>query len=130
MPAFPGSKQNVIDPTCVVPIGGFTLWEASAELRFDVTGPLGVAVFCDSSNVSSNTFDLDFQAIRLSCGAGGRYDTPVGPVRLDVALRIQPLQVFPFPDESAAFNANNTWGQPTRIFGQPFNLAFGIGEAF
>jgi len=37
---------------CLIPIGGFTLWEASAEVRFDISGPLGVATFCDAGDAA------------------------------------------------------------------------------
>src|SRR5262249_958560 len=38
---------------CLVPIGGFSLWEASLEVRFEITGPLGAAVFCDAGDVAA-----------------------------------------------------------------------------
>jgi hypothetical protein len=55
----------------------------------------------------------------LSCGVGIRYETPVGPLRLDVAYRIPGLNPAPgSPD------------YPGDIVGLPFGVAFGIGEAF
>jgi outer membrane protein insertion porin family/translocation and assembly module TamA len=120
-----------VKPDCLVPIGGFTLWEASVEVRFDVAGPFGVTVFCDSGNVSPNAFDLEFQALHVSCGAGARYDTPVGPVRLDFGYRIQPLQVLGYPDANAAAAAIPSQGIQPELFGFiPGALSFGIGEAF
>ncbi len=116
--------------TCTIPIGGFSLWEFSAEARFDVAGPLGVALFCDASNVSPNVFDLDFTQPHLSCGAGARYDTPVGPIRLDFGYRVQPLQVLGYPGEGSAAAAVPTYGQQATFLGGPFALSFGIGEAF
>jgi outer membrane protein assembly factor BamA len=115
---------------CLIPIGGFTLWEASVEMRFDIAGPLGVALFCDSGDVSPNTFDLRFGNLHMSCGAGARYDTPVGPIRLDLGYRIQPLQIIGFRDERAAFAHDNTYGDQPRIFDIPMTASFGIGEAF
>ncbi len=115
---------------CLIPIGGFTLWEASVEVRFDIGGPFGVAVFCDTGDVSPDPFDLRFRYLHMSCGAGARYDTPVGPIRLDVGYRIQPLQVIGFRNETAVFNANPTYGDQPTILGIPIAAAFGIGEAF
>jgi outer membrane protein insertion porin family/translocation and assembly module TamA len=117
-------------PGCLIPIGGFSLWEASAELRFDVSGPLGVALFCDTGDVSPDTWDLRLGYLHMSCGAGARYDTPVGPIRFDLGYRIQPLQVIGFPNETAVFNNNPTYGNQPTFLGIPIAAAFGIGEAF
>jgi outer membrane translocation and assembly module TamA len=115
---------------CLIPIGGFTLWEASAEVRFDVSGPLGFAVFCDTGDVSPATFNLRFNYLHMSCGVGARYDTPVGPIRLDLGYRIQPLQVIGYKNETEVFNAKPTYGDQPTILGIPIAAAFGIGEAF
>src|SRR5690606_37343738 len=66
--------------TCLSPTGGFTLWEASTELRYDVAGPLSLAAFCDASDVSPHAWHLRWTHLHLSCGGGVRYDTPVGPL--------------------------------------------------
>lgn len=107
---------------CKTPTGGFTLWEASAELRYTITGPLSVATFCDASDVSPHQNDFRFSHPHLSCGGGGRYDTPAGPIRLDVGYRIPGLQVLGglTPDER----------EPDRLFGIPIALQIGIGEAY
>jgi len=107
---------------CRSATGGFTLWEASTELRIAITGPLSVATFCDASDVSPRVADLRFDHLHLSCGAGGRYDTPVGPVRLDIGYRIPGAQVLGglTPDER----------EPTKLLGIPIAVHIGIGEAF
>jgi outer membrane protein insertion porin family/translocation and assembly module TamA len=126
-----GKQIQVLDLSgCLIPIGGFTLWEASAEVRFDVGGPFGVALFCDTGDVSAETFKLRFYYLHMSCGAGARYDTPVGPIRFDLGYRIQPLQVIGFPDETAVFDAKPTYGNQPTFLGIPIAAAFGIGEAF
>jgi outer membrane protein assembly factor BamA len=127
----PKTGLPVIDlADCLIPIGGFTLWEASVEVRFDIGGPFGVAVFCDTGDVSPDLFNLRFGYLHMSCGAGARYDTPVGPIRVDLGYRIQPLQVIGFRNETAVFNANPTYGNQPTILGIPIAAAFGIGEAF
>ncbi len=125
------STTHVLDLSdCSIPIGGFTLWEASAEVRFDLSGPLGIALFCDTGDVSPNVWDPRFSYLHMSCGAGARYDTPVGPIRLDLGYRVQPLQVIGYPNERAVFAANPTYGDQPRILGIPMTASFGIGEAF
>lgn len=107
---------------CRSPTGGFTLWEASTELRFAIVGPLSAAAFCDASDVSPQTTDIRLSHLHFSCGGGARYDTPVGPVRIDVGYRIPGLQVIGglTPDERA----------PTALFGAPIAVHLGIGEAY
>jgi len=115
---------------CSVPIGGFTQWEASMEFRFDVSGPFGTAVFCDAGDVSAQQVDLRFDHLHLACGAGARYDTPVGPLRLDVGYRIQPLQVLGYANETVAAAHDPTEGTQPLFLGIPLAVSFGIGEAF
>jgi outer membrane protein assembly factor BamA len=108
---------------CRSPVGGFSLWEASLEVRFDVAGPLAIATFCDASDVSPHTMDIRLDHPHLSCGAGGRYETPVGPIRLDIGYRIPGMQVIGglTPDERVP---------QTFPFGIPIAVSVGIGEAF
>lgn len=111
------------DYDCRTPTGGFTLWEASAEFRININGPLSAATFCDASDVSPRTADIRLMHLHLSCGAGGRYDTPVGPIRLDIGYRIPGLQVI------GGLTADER--QPdTFAFGIPIAVSFGIGEAY
>ncbi len=108
---------------CRTPTGGFTLWEASAEFRIHIDGPLSTAVFCDASDVSPRPANIRLDHLHLSCGAGGRYDTPVGPVRLDVGYRIPGLQVIG--------GLTRDEKQPeTFPLGIPIAVSFGIGEAY
>ncbi|MFO0675972.1 MAG: BamA/TamA family outer membrane protein [Polyangiaceae bacterium] len=108
-------------PECKLPTGGLSQWEASLEARILLAGPLSTALFCDAGDVSPNRVDLRFDRLHLSCGAGARYDTPVGPIRLDVAYRIPGVQTL---------GSNSGEGVPGTIFGAPIAIAFGIGEAF
>ncbi len=77
------------------PTGGLSTFEASAELRFDLAGSvLGGAAFVDVGQVWPS--DPTFDDLALSPGIGVRYNTPFGPVRVDVAYSFrdrEPLQV-------------------------------------
>jgi outer membrane protein assembly factor BamA len=115
---------------CFLPVGGFTLWELQNEVRADISGPLSAAVFCDMSDVSPYEVDFRFDHLHLACGIGAAYDTPVGPIRLDFAYRVQPLQVLGYKSETDASNADPVNGVQPRILGQPVALAIGIGQAF
>jgi outer membrane protein assembly factor BamA len=76
------------------PTGGLTLWEASAEIRFPISGDLGGIVFCDASDVSRYRFDIRLLYPHLSCGAGLHYNTPVGAIGLDLGFPIPGAQSF------------------------------------
>jgi outer membrane protein insertion porin family/translocation and assembly module TamA len=105
---------------CDLPLGGFTLWEASLELRFPLTGPLSAATFADASDVSPYRLRFRFERPHFSVGFGFRYETPVGPVRFDLGYRVPGMQAPPSPDE----------GVPGETFGLPIAASFGIGESF
>jgi outer membrane protein insertion porin family/translocation and assembly module TamA len=108
---------------CRTPTGGFTLWEASTELRIKLTGPLSMATFCDASDVSPRTTNIRLDHLHLSCGAGGRYDTPVGPIRLDIGYRIPGLQVL-------GGRTREEREPKTFPLGIPIAVSLGIGEAY
>jgi outer membrane protein assembly factor BamA len=116
-----GSEEG--SARCEQPLGGLSLWEASAELRFPVLGALSGATFCDTSDVSPQQVKLRFDYLHLSCGLGLRYDTPVGPVRADVGVRVPGMQVLGQPDDSLE-------GNPGTILGLPMAISLGIGESF
>lgn len=66
--------------------GGRSLMEASAELRARVTDSIGLVGFVDAGLVGAESFPDFNQDVRIGVGAGLRYLTPLGPVRLDVAV--------------------------------------------
>ena len=124
-------SQPSFNPTsCFLPVGGFTLWEFQNEVRADISGPLSATFFCDMSDVSPNENDIRLSHLHLSCGIGAAYDTPVGPVRLDVGYRIQPLQVLGYKDENAAYDHDPLNGEQPTILGVPLAIAIGIGQAY
>ncbi len=78
---------------CLRALGGFSLWEASLEVRFPLAGDLYGTLFVDTSDVSSDVAYIGFDAPHLSVGPGLRYHTPIGPVRFDVGYRVPGWQV-------------------------------------
>lgn len=68
------------------PIGGNSLIEGSVELRFPITRTWGGALFVDFGNVFAPALTYSLSDLRYTGGAGIRYFTPVGPLRLDVAF--------------------------------------------
>lgn len=129
------STANFKASDCAIPIAGYSLWEFSTELRYQVAGPFSAALFCDMGDASPDQANLRWKHLHLSCGVGARYDTPVGPIRLDVGYRVQPLQVVGFKNEADAADPTKGGqpinGNPPDLFGAvPMAIAFGIGEAY
>lgn len=69
-----------------VPIGGRSLFETSVELRKKITETLGVVVFVDGGTAPEPIFPKIDSDYRVGAGVGARYYTPIGPLRLDVAV--------------------------------------------
>ena len=72
------------------PIGGNSLIEGSVEVRFPLVKSLGLggATFVDFGNVFEPAFTYRLDDLRYAAGGGIRYDTPVGPLRVDLAFVI------------------------------------------
>ena len=68
------------------PIGGRSLIEAAAELRYRF-GNYGIVPFFDAGQSYASTAP-QFTDLRYGVGIGGRYYTNFGPLRLDVATPI------------------------------------------
>lgn len=71
--------------------GGRSYVNASLEARIAITDTIGIVPFIDAGTVSASTTP-DFSDIRAGAGIGLRYQTPFGPIRLDVAM---PLNKYP-----------------------------------
>ena len=70
--------------------GGRSLIEGSAELRARVTDTIGVVAFADAGYVDADSFPEFSEDLKVGVGAGLRYITGLGPIRLDVASPLDP----------------------------------------
>lgn len=77
------------DPSACV-LGGTVEAIGHVELRFPVWGDLGGVVFSDFGNVWAGPGDIGFDSLKVTAGLGARYQTPVGPVRVDYGFRVRP----------------------------------------
>ena len=85
-----------------VPVGGDGIWDSSIELRYKIIGPLTLAVFLDAGFVSVGSFDFRDVGpmMQYAVGFGLRYNTIIGPIRLDFAYRLNhgpPLPIISDP---------------------------------
>ena len=70
------------------PKGGDATVILNAELRAHLFGNFGAVVFMDGGNVFARAADLDLTRLRGSVGFGGRYISPIGPIRVDVGFKL------------------------------------------
>lgn len=76
-----------------VPVGGQVSSHGSAELRTDGE-TFGTSLFTDVGMVWATPEQVGKVPLLASVGIGGRVDTPVGPLRADVAVRTDSLPMF------------------------------------
>ncbi|MGE5357691.1 MAG: outer membrane protein assembly factor [Bacteroidales bacterium] len=74
-----------------LPVGGFTTFVGSGELRRAITSKLGVVAFLDFGNVWADAWAIHPHDLRYDVGPGLRYDTPVGPFRIDLGYQLNPI---------------------------------------
>lgn len=73
------------------PIGGRTMMEVSTEARFGIRGKLGGVLFIDGGNVWDDPWEIQLNKLRWAVGPGIRYDTPIGPIRVDLGVQLNPI---------------------------------------
>ncbi len=71
------------------PIGGNTFLMENVELRTSVSKNFGIVAFLDGGNVWIKTGDINISDVKFTAGLGLRYNTPVGPVRIDYGRKLQ-----------------------------------------
>ncbi len=92
-----------------VPFGGAAMIEAGIESRFPLTTwktiPFGGVLFLDGGDVTREASELDPLNLHWAIGVGLRALTIVGPVRFDVAYRLNRLgPLEPAPGARFAFH--------------------------
>ncbi|MGH7916182.1 MAG: autotransporter assembly complex protein TamA, partial [Candidatus Binataceae bacterium] len=68
------------------PLGGLSLIEASVELRHPLFEKFSGAVFLDAGQVSVHPFDVPVDSLVFGYGPALSYDSPVGPIRIDLGF--------------------------------------------
>lgn len=70
------------------PTGGLSRVELSVEIRTQMFFSWGTAIFLDAGNVDPGLDAFNPQNLKWAMGAGLRYLSPIGPIRLDIAYRL------------------------------------------
>lgn len=106
-----------------IPVGGRTSFTFNAEIRQDLDGLIsnfGIAAFLDGGQVWRNIQSIDGRVIQYGAGGGFRYQSPIGPVRIDIAYKLNPS------DEDLSIYKGEDFGSPMDRIG----IHFSIGQAF
>lgn len=109
-------------------LGGKFLLEGSVEWRrkpFPPRSffyPLWGVLFLDFGNVWESDGKFRTDQIALATGFGIRYDTFIGPVRIDVGFKLY--------DPLGGTGNKWLWDSPKDIFKNKYAIQFGLGNAF
>jgi len=68
------------------PLGGVSAVDFSTELRLRINREYGAVLFADGGGAFSDRNPSDKEKYFWGAGAGLRYFTPIGPIRMDVAV--------------------------------------------
>ncbi len=71
-----------------VSVGGSGLVLLNLDWRFPIAGPVGGVVFADAGNVWSDWREIDASELKAGAGLGVRYESPIGPIRLEVGWKL------------------------------------------
>ncbi|MBN4054211.1 outer membrane protein assembly factor BamA [Nitrospira defluvii] len=70
------------------PTGGNAMLVLNEELRIQLPKSFGLVIFFDHGNIWDDPRNFDASDIKSSVGAGLRYNTPIGPFRLDWGYKL------------------------------------------
>ncbi len=70
------------------PVGGKSVFESNIEFRYSIYSPLSGVAFLDYGNIWINELTYNYDELRYSAGWGLRIATPIGPVRIDLAIPV------------------------------------------
>lgn len=80
-----------------LPIGGRSLLEGSVEARIKVTDTIGIVPFLDAGTAFASSLPDFNERIRYAAGLGLRYYTGIGPIRVDLAVPLNPDKALKQP---------------------------------
>lgn len=97
-------------------VGGLFLFESSIETRNRLFGDFGMALFVDYGNVWNSYKEMAIDQFATTLGAGLRYYSPIGPIRIDFGFKL--------------YDPSNPVSPFKKRFILNTEAHFGIGEAF
>jgi outer membrane protein insertion porin family len=121
-----GPKRALVDSSGFiryVPLGGRAKFGFNIEIRQDLSfliKGIGVAFFLDGGQVWRSVDGLGSRPIQFGIGGGIRYQSPIGPIRVDIGYKLNPTN-----EDLNFYNGQNFGSAWDRI-----GIHFSIGQAF
>jgi outer membrane protein insertion porin family len=106
-----------------VPLGGRVMVGFNLELRQDVDfliNNFGIAAFLDGGQVWQTYSSSDSRPLQYGAGGGLRYQSPIGPLRIDIGYKLNPTDRDLNRYEGEDYGS--TWDR--------IGIHFSIGQAF
>jgi Omp85 superfamily domain len=119
-----------------MPTGGTALIVGSVEVRFPspfLRDVLRLAAFVDAGSIGTgNLWDREDLQLRVTPGLGFRMQTPVGPVRIDIAYNPHRLTAGALfvADQSALYRVRDEFRNERASFLSRLRIHLGVGQAF
>jgi outer membrane protein insertion porin family len=70
------------------PTGGDAFLMGNFEIRTDIGYGFGIVNFVDTGNVWEKVREVDIKQLKFTTGLGLRYNTPIGPLRVDYGIKL------------------------------------------
>lgn len=122
-PQFFEDDEGNIQFDNFIPIGGQAQFAFNFEIRQQLNGFISgfsVAAFLDGGQVWRDPGLFDFSTLQYGAGIGLRYRSPIGPLRIDFARKLNPND-----QDLNIFN-----GEGSESFSDLYRIHFSIGQAF
>lgn len=104
------------------PVGGQSAVNGNIELRYPIFKKISGVLFVDMGFVGVDPFTVNGDELRFTSGVGLRYNTPVGPLRLDFGYKLNP----PTLGDVAVTTVSN----PDDPIEDRWKIHFSIGQVF
>ena len=83
--------DDELDASSLAAVGGNGLLIANLEYRFPIAGPIGGTLFGDFGNLWADWRSINVAEGKPGIGTGVRYSSPIGPIRVEVGYKLDPL---------------------------------------
>ena len=80
-----------VDASDLVAVGGNGLLILNLDYRFPIAGPIGGTLFADFGNLWADWRSINVAEGKPGIGTGVRYSSPIGPIRVEVGYKLDPL---------------------------------------
>lgn len=84
---IPG-KTVIFDGERWSPTGGNMMLLINSEIRLPIYKGFGLVIFMDNGNIWKEMEEFNINEIKSTVGGGIRYNTPIGPFRLDIGCKL------------------------------------------